>query len=177
MSSMGRDEPNPAEPQPPKRSFTLAEANRSLVLVRRVAADVVEAHGRLLDLQEALEAAEVAGCRQQCEESRLDLIRTAGRLRSFVEELNEIGVELEDWSLGVVDFPSLAGGRSVRLCWQHGQKDVRYWHEANADITGRQPIETLPGGGTYAPERPAEPACTRADRAFPRRAKGTDVFG
>jgi len=46
------------------RSFTLDEANRALVLVKRIASDLVEAHGRMLDLHESAEAAAEAGAGQ-----------------------------------------------------------------------------------------------------------------
>ena len=104
-----------------KRTFTLAEANRSLVLVKRIVADIIDEHARLLDLQEALDAAEAVGSGEQCEEIRLNLIRSAGRLRSCLVELDNVGVELKDWSMGVVDFPCIAAGRPVLLCWQFGE--------------------------------------------------------
>ncbi len=134
----------------PGRAFTLAEANRALVLVRRIVADVIAEYRRLLDLQEALEAAEKGQQDDRVRESRLELIRAAGRLRAFLEELDDVGVELRDWALGVVDFPAVAGGRPVCLCWQHGEEAVNYWHEADTDYAGRQPIHTLPAEGEYA---------------------------
>ena len=137
----------------PKMTFTVAEANRALVLVKRIVADVLREHSRLVDLQEALEAAEEAGSPEQCEEARLALIRTAGRLRSCVEELEEIGVELEDWSAGVVDFPCVAGGRQVCLCWQHGEDRVAHWHEMGVGVAARQPLESLPADAAYVPRQ------------------------
>jgi hypothetical protein len=151
-----------------KRTFTLPEANRSLVLVKRIVGDVIFEYAKLLDLQEAVEAAEAGGAAQQGEASRLALIRTAGRLRSCLEELDELGVELKDWSLGVVDFPSMAGGRQVMLCWQYGQENVAHWHELDVCLSGRQPIETLPTSGTYVAQ--AHPhGDARAAKPTPRR--------
>ena len=158
------------EVRPAKRIFTVEEANRSLVLVRRVVGDVTSEYVRLLDLQEALEAAEESGAADQSESTRLELIRTAGRLRSYLEELDEIGVELKDWSLGVVDFPCLAGGRQVLLCWQHGEDEVAHWHELDVDFGGRQPIKTLPKDGTYVGRAEAPRRSARAPKA--RRGKG-----
>jgi hypothetical protein len=139
----------------PKRNFTVQEANRALVLVKRIVVDVIFGYSRLLDLQEALETAEAAGSLEQYEATRLGLIRSAGRLRTCLEELDSIGVELKDWSLGVVDFPCLAGGRQVCLCWQYGQDAIQYWHEVDADAAGRQPIGTLPTEGAYLPQAQA----------------------
>jgi len=156
MSSVGRDVTKEHECRPAKRLFTLAEANRSLVLVRRIVADVIVEHARMLDLQELLEAAEDKQADEQADEARRALLKTAGRLRSCLAELDDVGVELADWSLGVVDFPCLAGGRQVQLCWQYGESKVGHWHELGAGFTGRQGLDTLPQEGRYV-ARPARP--------------------
>ena len=138
------------KPRHPKRNFTVAEANRAIVLVRRIVADVIFEYSRMLDLQEAFEAAEEARDTRRAEQTRLDLIRSAGRLRTCLEELDDVRVELRDWSLGVVDFPCLAGGRQVSLCWQYGHDAIEYWHEADAGMVSRRPIDTLPADEAYA---------------------------
>ena len=177
MSSTRQDRTKPHDGRRPKRTFTVAEANRSLVLVKRIVVDVVFEYSRLLELQEAFEAAEAGGTDEQCEEVRLALIRSAGKLRTYLEELDDVGVELKDWSLGVVDFPCIAGGRKVCLCWQHGHDTVQSWHEVNAGFLGRRPIETLPVSGTYVAgardARPAHPPGT----AGLRRGAPTDLSG
>ena len=42
-------------------------------------------------------------------------------------ELNELGVQLKDYSRGLIDFPSRRGGRVVLLCWQLGEPDEIEW--------------------------------------------------
>ena len=128
-----------------KRFFTLAEANRAIVLIKRIVADVVVGYARMGDLQETLEAA--SGKADRCSEPmRQELLRTVERLQRCMEELDEVGVELVDWSRGIVDFECLADGRSVCLCWEHGQDRIAFWHEIDSGFAGRQPIETLPIG-------------------------------
>jgi len=145
-----------------KRSFTLGQANRALVLVRRIVGDVMSQYARLVDLQEALETAEGAGDAGRYETARRGLVRSASRLRTFLGELEDVGVELEDWELGVVHFPSIAGGRPVCLCWQYGEEQIACWHEVDAGPAGRQPVETLPREGRYVAggdrrDKPAHP--------------------
>jgi len=157
--------PDKPTPQRTKRTFTLVEAERALVLVRRIVADVVGEYARVLDLQEILEVAEDAVPDEEYETLRADLARSAGRLRQFVTELNDVGVELKDWSLGVVDFPCLAGGRRVCLSWQHGDGRIGHWHEVDTGLAGLQPISTLPANGRYATA-----AARPGPRSFRRRA-------
>jgi len=129
----------------PKGSFTLARANRALVLVKRIVADVLAEHRRMVDLQEALDA-----CRRddevQAAQLRRRLSHTFRRLRSCFDELDEVGVVLADCSAGVVHFPSRRGGREICLCWRYGEPEVSHWHETADPHHGRQPAP-LPAAG------------------------------
>ncbi len=54
-------------------------------------------------------------------------------------ELFEMGVQLKDYSRGLIDFPSMRDGRIVLLCWQLGENDeIEWWHEIEAGFAGRQ---------------------------------------
>ena len=127
-----------------RRRFTLGEANKALVLVKRIIADVVADYGRLLDLHEMIESGAAAGAVDRTEGARDELVDVAERLRNCLQELEEIGVDLIDWAKGVVAFPCLVDGRDVCLCWEHGQKSVSYWHEVSEGVESRKPIATLP---------------------------------
>jgi hypothetical protein len=131
------------------RYFTVAEANRSLVLVKRIVADIVRHYAGLGDLQETLEAAAACGARKQSDSARDELLRTVEKLQACLEELEEIGVELKDWSRGIVDFPCRVDAQEVYLCWEHGQDQVAYWHEVQDGYAGKQPITTLPRERQY----------------------------
>ena len=126
-----------------ERHFTAQEANAALVLVSRIAADVTAGYRRLMDLQEVLEAAQTARDRDRSDSTRRDLIRIVEKLQSCLQELDDVGVELKDWALGLVDFPCMASGREVVLCWQHGETGVAHWHELNEDCSNRQPLSAL----------------------------------
>jgi len=145
----------PANPQsrlfsytPRRRHFTLDQANRALVLIRRVVGDIIIEYQQLLDFSEAAEAAAAAGKTAQIEDCHDKVVDAVDRLQICLEELSDIGVELRDWGLGVVDFPAIAGGREIYFCWQFGEPRVLYWHEVNAGDAGRQSIESLPTART-----------------------------
>jgi len=139
-----------------KPYFTLAEANRALVLVKRIIGDVVAEYACLLELLEMIEAAEsppdsaaegVARPTSEADEyldrAQEQLARTSRTLRTCLDELDDVGVELTDWSSGSVVFPSVVGGREVDLCWQHGEPRILYWQEAHRPGKRRRPIEAL----------------------------------
>ncbi len=126
-----------------RRCFSIDEANRALVLVKRIVADVVASYARLVDLQEVMETAQVGGDYGASRRAQQDLMAVAKRLQGFARELDEVGVELKDWSAGVVDFPSTLDGREIYLCWRHGEARVDFWHELDQDPAQRQCVSQL----------------------------------
>jgi hypothetical protein len=68
----------------------------------------------------------------------------AERMRSAVGQLVEWGVELRDIGTGLIDFPALANGRPIWLCWRLGEpEEIRWWHELDTGFGGRQPLAEL----------------------------------
>jgi hypothetical protein len=61
-----------------------------------------------------------------------------GRLTS---EITALGVEIKDYARGLIDFPSLRGGRIVYLCWELADGGpIAWWHETDAGYAGREPL-------------------------------------
>jgi hypothetical protein len=125
--------------------FTVEKANRALPLVRRIVADIIAEHREWRDLQGRHEL-EAAGARPERGESpvMLELRRlinaSAGRISSYLGELDQIGVTFKGFEQGLVDFYGMHEGRLVHLCWRHGEESVGFWHELDAGFRGRQPI-------------------------------------
>ena len=127
--------------------FTVEQANRTLPLVRRIVADIVETYERWQGAVRAFELASLgaSGGEQSAEAAarQRDAERLAEEIAGFVRELETIGVEFKGYDVGLVDFPARFGDRTVYLCWRLGEPEVRYWHELNGGFAGRQPIEAL----------------------------------
>jgi hypothetical protein len=62
-------------------------------------------------------------------------------IREKVRVIHQLGVEVKDLDMGIVDFPSLRDGREVYLCWRVDEPTVAYWHDLDAGFRGRQPLE------------------------------------
>lgn len=123
-----------------KRCFTPARANRALVLVRRIVADVVLGYRRLMEMQEVVDVSKPG---ETLQEARADVAHLVQELHCYLEELNEIGVEVCDLELGIVNFPCQIDGRYISLSWRLGETSVRHWHEKGEGFAQRQPIESL----------------------------------
>jgi hypothetical protein len=135
--------------------FTLEQANSMLPLVRAIVRDLAELSREVLDRRERL-AFLLAGrdatskdlYRDELAQIEEELHKDNERLRDFVRELHELGVEPKNGPEGLVDFRCLMDGRVVYLCWKCGEPEIRYWHELDAGFAGRQP---LPDEGLVGP--------------------------
>ena len=77
-------------------------------------------------------------------ERREDHVReVVQRMTQSVAQIEAWGVTLRDISSGLIDFPALAMGRPIWLCWRLGEGDIDWWHELEAGIAGRRPLAEL----------------------------------
>jgi hypothetical protein len=126
-------------PSRPKRRFTLEQANRALTYVGRIVADIVQSHHAVISLQGTLE--DLRGAAATATEKQL--ANTLDRLQILVDELGDVGCELKDYEIGLVDFVGRHQGRDIYLCWKLGEPRIAHWHELNTGYSGRQPISIL----------------------------------
>ena len=125
--------------------FTLAEANRTLPLVRRIMQDVAAYYPTWKDLVSRYELI-AAGARPDWGESaeQLDLKAqiddVAGKIHACIVELEQIGCESKGPEEGLVDFHGKLDGREILWCWKLGEERITHWHELDAGFKGRQPI-------------------------------------
>jgi len=66
------------------------------------------------------------------------------RMRDTVIRLDAWDVTLRDIGTGLIDFPALANGRPIWLCWRLGEPEtIGWWHELDTGVAGRQPLSEL----------------------------------
>jgi hypothetical protein len=63
-------------------------------------------------------------------------------LKSALEKIQEIGCQLKDIEMGLIDFPTLYRDREVYLCWKLGESGIGYWHHVEDGFRGRRPIDS-----------------------------------
>ena len=133
---------------PPSRStryFTLEEA-RALVPRLRGLLTALQVEKRQLAVEaDALQRIAPAmrsnghGVAARRHEERVAELTAA--IRAKLRQIGALGVEVKDLDTGLVDFPSLRDGRVVYLCWRADEPTVAFWHELDAGIAGRQPLD------------------------------------
>ena len=128
--------------------FTPAEANAALAVVRpkaerlarlRVAARAVER-----ELAEVRAHASGNGHGDTARRaSALESTRaeTTRAIADVVTELAEMGVQVKDADVGLLDFPARhPDGSIVLLCWRLGEDEVAAWHTLDGGFAGRKPL-------------------------------------
>lgn len=120
--------------------FTVAEANDLLPVVRPKLETIKKLYDKLATFRESAKAASVAaesgGGGMEGGSAYVQSLYEIGKLTT---ELGELGIELKDYSRGLIDFPSMREDRVVLLCWQLGEEEeIEYWHELEAGFIGRQ---------------------------------------
>ncbi len=131
---------------PTPKLFTLAEAERTLPLVRRIVADLVAEYPRWRTAVSRFEML-TGGARAEWGETselvaaRNEVTVAASRINDYLKELEAIGCVFKGFDAGLVDFYSLRDDRPVFLCWRMGEARIEHWHELDAGFGGRQPID------------------------------------
>ncbi|HQY90010.1 MAG: DUF2203 domain-containing protein [Caldilinea sp.] len=123
------------------RFFTLEEARATLPQVKSLMEQVQRARREILRLRpEALPVIEQAAFNGG---NRLmgELAVHAMRLEQGVKDILVLGVMIKDIDAGLVDFIGVRNGREIYLCWRYGEEDLDFWHELNAGIAGRRPLD------------------------------------
>ncbi|MGE3172300.1 MAG: DUF2203 domain-containing protein [Planctomycetota bacterium] len=119
-----------------RRHYTPELANRSLPLVKRIAADIQQVAREVARKAHALQ--ERRGERQRLQDE-IEALRQ--RFGELLAELQELGVELKDPMTGLLDFRAMRDGQEVYLCWRLGEEAVDHWHSLEGGFAARQPIE------------------------------------
>ena len=131
--------------------FTLPEANRTLPLVKRIVADIMNVYPQWKDLvaQYELVAAQARpewgeSQRQLDLKSQVDVM--AAKINDFLGELAQVGCEFKDFDKGLVDFHGRLEEREILWCWKFGEERITFWHELEAGFNGRQPLPEVLSG-------------------------------
>jgi hypothetical protein len=132
------------------RLFTVDQANRTLPLVRRIVEDVVREHRvwqeKIVELDLLASGMHADHPDPRATALEREVLALARDIDGFEEELAELGIQLKDRRIGLIDFPSDIEGRRVLLCWRLGESSVQYWHDEKSGYAGRQPLSpTLVG--------------------------------
>jgi hypothetical protein len=74
---------------------------------------------------------------------RLRMQGVIDQMSAAVARIDALGISLRDIERGLIDFPALANGRPIWLCWRLGESEIAHWHDLDAGFGGRRPLAEL----------------------------------
>jgi hypothetical protein len=140
------------------RFYDIDAANEALPEVERILLDLRDQRAELIRLRDALlQTASpdregpaprpipgVSG--QAASDPRRLRLRMQGlidQMQAGVTQLVERDITLREIETGLIDFPALASGRPIWLCWRLGEGMIDWWHELDDGFGGRRRLADL----------------------------------
>src|SRR5262245_12938329 len=122
-----------------KKHYTLAEARALLPQVRQWLTELNSARQRAARHDERVSGELTAGA-DLGGEAVNNWLRSLARLPKLLLQFHKRQILIKDLQRGLIDFPSILGGREVFLCWEQDEEDIEYWHELDAGYAGREKL-------------------------------------
>ena len=133
--------------------FDVDAANATLPEVGPLLQTLADQRSELIRLRDAsVAAASGAGSgpgsepepdREEARRIRLRMQGLVDQMAAAVARIDALGITLRDIERGLIDFPALASGRQVWLCWQLGEDRVDHWHELDTGFGSRRALIDL----------------------------------
>lgn len=120
--------------------FSLEEANQQLDWLNSAMEDIQRSRKTILKIKPEIEPMLEKAVSNGQSDVTPQLLPHFRAIKSIVDEIRSRGIVVRDVNTGLVDFPSVMDGRIVLLCWQYGEGEIGYWHEADAGYAGRKPL-------------------------------------
>ena len=129
------------------RYYGIDDANDRLGELRPLLEQLRADRDRIAEVQPELKRGhETNGSAEHAEqlaELESEIREIVRRMQMSVAQIEMWDVTLRDIPSGLIDFPALANGRPIWLCWRLGEGDVEWWHETNAGFDSRQRLSEL----------------------------------
>lgn len=131
------------------RYFTLAEAERALPEVEHALRDALFHRAEAVQAYKALEqhnerVRTLGGVRVNPKEvlaMKARLETSSAALKDAIEQVEQMGAQIKDLDIGLIDFLARYDGRDVCLCWKLGEAKIAFWHGVEEGFRGRKPID------------------------------------
>jgi hypothetical protein len=128
----------------PDRVFTVEEAN-ALIPRFEIILSQLQQHSRALrdvisDLSDASGTVPDDLTTEQLLTLRPEVRPVATAMEGLLRDIEATGAHFKGLALGLVDFPAEVDGETILLCWQHGEKEIGYYHTLDSGFAARKPL-------------------------------------
>jgi hypothetical protein len=127
----------------PRRSYTIEEANALVPQVRAILLQLAVEQHRMEKAHAGMHR-HLAGngdpsSSQEASRLEQEAADIGEGMRHLAGMLAEMGIQLRDAEMGLVDFPGERDGKAVWLCWQLADPEVAFWHGTDEGYATRKP--------------------------------------
>ena len=121
--------------------FTIDEANSLLAILEPKLEQIRELYARIDEYRDDARSAATASEFGGGMAGGTRYVNALYKVGKLTTEIGELGVEMKDYTRGLIDFPCMRNDRVIYLCWQLGEGEtIEWWHEIEAGFAGRQPL-------------------------------------
>lgn len=128
-----------------KRYFTVEEANRQLPTIEPLLISLQNLKEGLSAKNRELKAAKAAIGMAAApdaffsEEAEIEFLLL--QANGLVGKVHELGAEIKNIDLGLIDFYTIMEGQEAYLCWKLGEPhQIQFWHGLHEGFAGRKPV-------------------------------------
>ena len=129
------------------RFYDIDDATARLADVRPLLEGLRRDRARIAEAQRELELFRATnGNAAHADEIRRrerEMAAIVSQMEAAVRQLDDWDVTLRDIGSGLIDFPALANGRPIWLCWRLEDTGIGWWHETSEGFAGRKPLAEL----------------------------------
>lgn len=121
--------------------YTLKEANETVNIVRPMLKEMMNIGEKIRARQPELWALVQKSAGNGGNPELSKLLVEFDHLDALLHQIQDMGIEVKDLTIGLIDFVGLKDGREIYLCWKYGEGEIQFWHEIEAGFSGRQLID------------------------------------
>lgn len=131
------------------KTFTLSEAQTLLPVLESLLRGAQKSSSRVTELEGEMQQLNqriflsggmhvdvVAAARRRGEREK-----SMESTKETLSEIDSIGVQVQSLEDGLLDFPCMAGGEIVMLCWKMGEPGISHWHGVEDGFNTRKPLD------------------------------------
>lgn len=126
-----------------QKRYTIEEANALLPAVRSILLQLAVERHRYADAHRALhDTLRANGDPSHADEAarrEAAVTEVQSGIEALGEHLRQLGIQLRDVEMGLVDFPGERDGEPVWLCWRLEDPAVAFWHTRHEGFANRRP--------------------------------------
>ena len=121
--------------------YTPEEANKALNIIRPMISEMMQIGEKIRAHQPELWDLVQKSAGNGGNPKLSKLLADFDRLDLLFYQIQDMGIEVKDLTIGLIDFVALHEDREVYLCWKYGEDSVQFWHEIETGFAGRQLID------------------------------------